>query len=74
MCCRYEEGEVDTQILAILTPSGFAESSAEDGAGPLGLILGRTPFYAEQGGQVADTGELATSGALFTVQDTQVGT
>ena len=35
------------------------------------VILDRTPFYAEAGGQVGDTGELAGRGVRFVVNDTQ---
>jgi len=35
------------------------------------VILEATPFYAESGGQVGDTGELAGAGMLFKVGDTQ---
>jgi alanyl-tRNA synthetase len=35
------------------------------------VILSRTPFYAESGGQVGDTGTLAGEGAAFAVTDTQ---
>ncbi len=41
--------------------------AGEDGQ----VVLDVTPFYAESGGQVGDTGELATPSARFVVADTQ---
>ena len=35
------------------------------------VVLDRTPFYAESGGQVGDAGELGNISAKFTVSDTQ---
>ncbi|HEX2584054.1 MAG TPA: alanine--tRNA ligase [Steroidobacteraceae bacterium] len=35
------------------------------------VVLDRTPFYAESGGQVGDVGELRSSNAQFAVTDTQ---
>ena len=35
------------------------------------VVLDQTPFYAEAGGQVGDTGTLRTDGALAHVRDTQ---
>ena len=47
--------------------------NAQDASGPLGLVLRETSFYAEAGGQVADTGTVAgPSRSVFTVEDTQV--
>ena len=35
------------------------------------VVLDHTPFYAESGGQVGDTGELRSAGSRFVVEDTQ---
>lgn len=35
------------------------------------VVLEETPFYAESGGQVGDTGKMFTSSGVFTVVDTQ---
>ncbi|MBT8130637.1 MAG: alanine--tRNA ligase, partial [Gammaproteobacteria bacterium] len=42
-------------------------SAGEDGT----VILDRTPFYAESGGQVGDTGVLTAANGNFAVSDTQ---
>jgi alanyl-tRNA synthetase len=48
------------------------EAVSELTAGEEGqVVLDVTPFYAESGGQVGDTGELATPAARFCVVDTQ---
>ena len=38
---------------------------------PAAIVLDRTPFYAESGGQVGDTGALTNANAQFKVEDTK---
>ena len=52
---------IETQVLAVLV--------GEDGASE--LFLDATPFYAESGGQVGDTGTVVTETGRFEVLDTQ---
>ena len=42
-----------------------------DGEDDAVVVLDRTPFYAESGGQVGDTGELSNAAMQFEVGDTQ---
>ena len=55
-------------MLAIVK-NGERVSSAKEGDSVI-VILNQTPFYAEGGGQVGDTGILKNSGALVNVTDT----
>ena len=67
--------DVSTEVAAIMTVDGFVESTAGLAAGDLvGLVLHATPFYAEQGGQVFDTGLIAAAdgAALLPVEGVQV--
>jgi alanyl-tRNA synthetase len=50
--------------------TGRLEMMAEE-ASPVGLILDRTCFYAESGGQIGDRGYITTSTGTFEVTDTQ---
>jgi alanyl-tRNA synthetase len=55
--------------VAALLKDGRPVESIEAGDDAI-VILDRTPFYAESGGQVGDTGELDEQGVRFVVADT----
>ena len=73
------EGETDFTGYDRLQDSATVVALFADGApadelhgGQKGLVvLDRTPFYAESGGQVGDTGYLRAAGAEFVVSDTR---
>ena len=67
--CGYEGTEGSGTIVALYRDGEQVEalSAGDEGA----VILSSTPFYAESGGQIGDTGILVETGKLFQVVDTQ---
>jgi alanyl-tRNA synthetase len=65
----YAGTEGSGQIVALFRDNDQVDalSAGDDGA----VILSATPFYAESGGQIGDTGMLVEDGKLFRVDDTQ---
>jgi len=66
----YGAENAEGQIVAIVK-DGAGTDTAADGE-TVSVLVNQTPFYAESGGQIADTGTLsAASGARLTVEDAQ---
>jgi alanyl-tRNA synthetase len=72
--------ELDPEVAALRSEFiGYPnETSADDvrvlavvGGEPTGIVLDRTPFYAEGGGQIGDRGELIGPSGRMRVTDTQ---
>jgi alanyl-tRNA synthetase len=64
----YEGLKAEARVLTLLRAGRPVEElrAGEEGE----VVLDRTPFYAEAGGQVGDTGTLAGAGSRFLVADT----
>ena len=65
----YEHLQADAKVVALYV-GGASVDRAMSGQDAI-VVLDNTPFYAESGGQVGDTGFLEASGARFAVNDTQ---
>ncbi len=65
----YENVEADARIVALVRDGELVDALEAGDEGR--VVLARTPFYAEKGGQVGDTGCLETSDATARVTDTQ---
>ena len=64
----YDSLHVGGQVLAIYKDGSAVNHLSRGEAGV--IVLDRTPFYAESGGQVGDQGELVGTQGTFTVSDT----
>jgi len=65
----YAEDETDAQILALFKDGEKVDALKQGESGI--VILDKTPFYAESGGQVGDTGSVTEGMNSFHISDTQ---
>lgn len=66
----YDNNELSGARVVALVQNGQEVESAAAGS-EVEVVLDRTPFYAEMGGQVGDTGKLTASGLYVHVTDTK---
>ncbi|GMM38577.1 alanine--tRNA ligase [Saccharomycopsis crataegensis] len=68
---KYTTNGVDAKVLAIYNGSEFLDSAADEGM-ELGVVLDKTSFYAESGGQEYDTGVISSPEFEFEVSNVQL--
>jgi len=66
----YDTAEGEATITGLLNADGAQLPSASAGQ-EVAVVLDRTPFYAEGGGQLADHGAIRTDGAEIEIYDVQ---
>ena len=66
----YEHNELKGAKVVAIVADGERVSEAAEGS-KVEVLLDRTPFYAEMGGQVGDTGTLVSEAAKLEVTDTK---
>jgi alanyl-tRNA synthetase len=65
----YQALQSTNRVIGILR-NGSAVATLDDKSGSVEIVLDQTPFYAESGGQVGDTGTFTSSSGLVRVLDT----
>ena len=67
----YDATEAEGKVIGIIAQDSLCDRLVEVGHDQrVTVVLDRTPFYGESGGQVGDTGRLAWPGGEFEVLDT----
>ena len=63
----YDNNEFDGKVLALVSGNAVVDTASE--GNDVAVIVDKTPFYAEMGGQVGDTGVIENDGCKIEITD-----
>jgi alanyl-tRNA synthetase len=66
----YQEDASEGRVVAVIPASDGDGATDADGTGTVEVFLDRSPFYAESGGQIGDTGTITTDSGTAEILDT----
>jgi alanyl-tRNA synthetase len=67
----YDQLDTEATIVGLIVNKEDVDSVPAGTSGPVGIVLNRTPFYGESGGQVGDIGRLTADGVNVDITDCQ---
>ncbi len=69
---KYDEGDIEAKVLGWVKDGKFITEGELDEGDKAAVVLDRTNFYGEAGGQVGDTGTLTGEASVFDVDEAQM--
>jgi alanyl-tRNA synthetase len=67
---KYHVDQCEAAVVALIDDDGFKSEGRIEAGAQVGIVLDKTCFYAEAGGQVGDCGIIRTDTAQFVVENT----
>jgi len=67
---KYLAEQCDGKIIGFVKAEGFTNQGSVEAGAEVGIVLDRTCFYAESGGQLGDCGTIQAGNGRFVVEDT----
>jgi alanyl-tRNA synthetase len=67
---KYRTDQCDATIIGVIDEEGYKDTGRIEAGARMGIVLDRTCFYAEAGGQVGDCGLIESDAARFVVDTT----